>query len=142
MFYFDEYSRDVWSGRPVDFDIWVVFCEMWGIRNLAVINNTELKLNSAGRENITIYEDENTFFSKESGPFILLDPPKNKPNQFLTEHKFNEKAWYCIGPCQGWKNQPRHLTLGIEQEGLAELHAPFVASVLCWEYYKEKKGWR
>ena len=141
MFYFDEHDKDVWSGRTIDYDIWQVFTQIWGVTELAVINNTDLELNTAGRDNIEIFSNEEVFFSKNR-TFIHLEHPKNSPKEMLSEHTFDSEAWYCMGPAQGWSHMYRGKTLGIEQIGSAELHAPFVASVLCYEYYKENLKWQ
>lgn len=135
MFHFDDYHRDVWSGRAIDFDIWFVFKSIWGLSELAVINHSGVTLSTAGRENITIYNSIDAFLTATSGSsYVTLEHPKHSPSQLLADHTFNDSAWYCIGPTEGWGGNyiSGSTTLGIEQTGNDEMHAPFVSAVLAY----------
>lgn len=137
MFHFDDYHKDVWSGREIDFDIWFVFKSIWNLTELAVVNVSDATLSTAGRDNITIYNNLSDFESDTSGPYISLEHPKNNPSQLLRDHTFDDNAWYCIGPSQGWLGDyiSGSTTLGIEQTGNAEMHAPFVSAVLSYKRF-------
>lgn len=139
MFHFDDYHIDVWSGRQVDYDIWFIMKDIWldGVSELAVVNQSSMTLTTAGREGITIYSSITDFTDATTGPYICLECPKNSPTELLADHTFDDNAWYCIGPPNGWLGQYLGTTtLGIEQEGNAELHAPFVSAVLCYSRYR------
>jgi len=137
MFHFDNYHKDVWSGREIDFDMWFVFKSIWNLDELAVVNVSDTTLSTAGREDITIYNTLSDFETATSGPYICLEHPKHTPSQLLNDHTFDDTAWYCIGPTDGWLGN--HIsgstTLGIEQSGNAEMHAPFVSAVLSYKRF-------
>ena len=137
MFHFDNYHKDVWSGREIDYDMWFVFKSIWNLSELAVVNVSDTTLSTAGRENITIYNTLADFVSATSGPYICLEHPKHSPSQMLDSHTFDDTAWYCIGPTEGWVGNyiSGSTTLGIEQSGDAEMHAPFVSAVLSYKRY-------
>lgn len=137
MFHFDNYHKDVWSGREIDYDMWFVFKSIWSLSELAVVNVSDTTLTTAGRENITIYNTLADFVSATSGPYITLEHPKHNPSQMLNNHTFDDTAWYCIGPTEGWMGNyiSGSTTLGIEQAGNAEMHAPFVSAVLSYKRY-------
>lgn len=141
LFYFDEYHKDVWSGRNIDYDIWFVFQAIWGVKKLAVIDQCELDLTTIGRENIEIYNTLDEFLLGNDKELFVLEHPRYPVDEMLDDHEFNEDAWYCIGPAEGWKNKNNYIgkTIGIEQEGNGELHAPFVGSVLSYKYFMSKQ---
>ena len=72
MFHFDNYHKDVWSGREIDYDMWFVFKSIWNLSELAVVNVSDTTLSTAGREDITIYNTLADFVSATSGPYICL----------------------------------------------------------------------
>ena len=137
MFHFDNYHKDVWSGRDIDFDMWFVFKSIWNLTELAVVNVSDTTLSTVGRDNITIYNTLSDFETATTGPYICLEHPKHNPSQLLNDHTFDDTAWYCIGPSAGWLNNyiDGSTTLGIEQTGNAEMHAPFVSAVLSYKRF-------
>lgn len=135
-YFMDRWRSDEWSGRRLDYDIWYTHMQIWGLSELAIINRAQIDLPT--NPNVTIYHWPESFVEQTSGPYICLEHPKNNPDELLGDHTFNEEAWYVMGPVEGWHGKEIGSTLGIEQIGTAELHAPFVASVLCYNYFMRK----
>lgn len=138
MFHFDSHLKDVWSGRTIDFDMWMIFRDIWASNQIAVINTSGVEMNTAGRDGIVIYENIWQFYGDfMQDTMITLEHPKHSPSEYLSDHTFDDNAWYCIGPSEGWGGSylPGSATLGIEQDGNAELHSPFVSAVLSYTRY-------
>tara|TARA_R110000751_G_scaffold125443_3_gene227095 strand:+ start:1343 stop:1777 length:435 start_codon:yes stop_codon:yes gene_type:complete len=137
LFHFDDWSKDVWSGREVDLDSWFISKQNWGIDRYAIVNNARIDLSRIGRE-IEIHASIESFLAAhEKETFIYLDLPKNGVAELLPDHTHDPLAWYLIGPAQGWLGSypEGSKTLGIPQKGLDAQHGPFIGSILASYIY-------
>ncbi len=132
LFHFDQWHQDVWSGRPIDYDCWFSMQSVWGIDELAVVNNSYIPLESFGRD-IKVYETIEAFTNDNPNDLkVHMELQFNNPDELLTGHTINHDAWYMFGPANGWVGNylEGSATLAIPQKGVDSIHAPFACAAL------------
>jgi hypothetical protein len=105
VFFFEEYDRDVYSGRKIDLDAWnYAFKASGDIDKIIVINKTEMDLSSSlgGSYDFSVV---NTIPDNISGDIVHLICPWNFAEEKISLWDYDHSAdWYIFGPSNGWSS--------------------------------------
>lgn len=131
-FYFEDYDRDVYSGRRIDFDAWRYAALAAGdIDRMLVVNRTEEALPNPGG-NIKLTEVDEL---PELDNAVYMATPWDTESEALW-HFDHDVDWYVFGPAAGWAGQVPGRAVHIPQNGLAAFHSIHIASVVMMDRYR------
>jgi hypothetical protein len=136
VFYFENYDKDVWSGRKIDLDEWNYSCKVANINKAIIVNKSMYDVLS---------------FDKDMDIEIVGELPSlsGHVTQLVTPHELKEGEtavslwdfdhqtdWYFIGPSDGWVGNHFGDTLvTIPQHGIGYHHSVFIGSTVLFHRY-------
>lgn len=144
-FFLEENDRDVYSGRPIDFDAYRYSCKAFGVPEMAVINSDKIEYSFQDKSiKLTEYSSFEDFCeNNKNQKIILLEAPWSAPAGCLTlgKHEVSEDIdWFVVGPSTGWYPHPEGFEwLSIPQDGKGALHGQHIATLLLGFIFLEKK---
>ena len=147
VFHFENFEKDVFSGREIDFDAWRYACKAFGIEQMVVIDlipggskyiiaDAEYKptiyfsLKDFEDLHLTdnlIYFETSWSFSKELTPINLND----------FKHPKTGNTWYIFGPANGFTPQINDgkTWVSIPQKTNTALHSLHLAPIALYDRY-------
>jgi len=135
LFHFDEWHKDVWSGRYIDLDTWFILRSLWDVGDMACVNNTNLDI-LTGRSNFEVFDTLDDFMTAHSGEPMVQIQHVSKTNNLLTNLPTpTADTWYLFGPSAGFENINGIDVVSIGQNGVDSHHAPYIASIVAHEIW-------
>jgi hypothetical protein len=114
VFYFEDYDKDVYSGRRIDLDAWNYAMKSGGIDKAICFNCVhDIKLQMDNKIHFTEIHAHNvkprvilSQWLNENGidkKIVLFTPPKSAPNDaiHIKDLEHNTVDWYVFGPSVG-----------------------------------------
>ena len=134
VFYFEDYDRDVYSGRRVDFDAWRYAAKAAGdIDKMIVINQTDMVFD---------HPDSSIEFAvvdtlpELEGKVAHIVCPWNDVTNMTSLWDFNHDVdWYVFGPSNGWDKLDNGICIPQANMGVAT-HAIHIAAVVLMHRYQ------
>lgn len=134
MFHFDEWSRDVWSGRSIDLDCWFKLRTLWGVKKLACVNRTEMDIRT-GREDFEVFDTVDDFMeAHRHDQMIQMQHPSKTVTTIDAIKSPQTDTWFMFGPAEGWDNIAGLWPVAVNQRTLDSHHAPFIAAIVAHKY--------
>ena len=143
IFFFEETSRDVFSGRPQDLDAWNYAIKIAGdIDNMVIINRTNQRIRRVDSDlkNFHVLDTLPDFdlWGRVVHVVCPWDATGNKTTLWGFDHAVD---WYVFGPASGWGSLQSECAVFIPQAGKGALHALHVAPIImAHRFYKIKGG--
>lgn len=135
VFYFENYDRDVWSGRKIDLDAWNYNCKVAGIDKVIIVNNSVYDVSSFDKGmDVQIVKELPEFKGHVTQ---LVCPWENTPSDKINLWDFDhETDWYVFGPADGWVgNHFADSYVTVPQNGIGAHHGVFIASVVMFHRF-------
>jgi hypothetical protein len=138
VFYFENFDKDVWSGRKLDLDAWNYGCKVAGIKKAIIVNKSHMDVRAFDRSMDIQVVDE---LPKLEGHVTQLvcpweDTPSEKVELWDFDH---ETDWYVFGPASGWvKNHFGDSFVTIPQNGRGAHHSVFIANTVMYHRFRIK----
>lgn len=136
VFYFENFDRDVWSGREIDLDAWNYNCKIGEIDKAIIINKSIYNINPFDADMDIQIVSEMPILSGHVTQ--LVTPEEISVNEVGVKLlDFNHQTdWYVIGPSDGWLgNHFGDTLLTIPQGGIGYHHSVFVGATLMYHRY-------
>lgn len=148
VFHFENHDKDVWSGRPIDLDIWRYNTKMFGLDTLIMI---DLVTGQAPYQHLDEEQKFERFTSIDDflqahphGDKIWFESPWSFPSSVIPtkladfQHPNPSEelgVYYIFGPADGFtitENDPR-TWVTVPQLGLGATHALFIAPIVFYD---------
>ena len=133
VFHFEEYDRDVYSGRRIDFDAWRYAAKAAGdIDKMIVVDKTGLQFGHPGGEiEFSVVNELPELEGKVAYMVCPWNNVKSKTSLWDFDHNVD---WYVFGPASGWGEMDEGIY--IPQASEVASHAIHIANVVLMHRYK------
>jgi len=138
VFYFQEWDKDVWSGRAVDLDAWRYAARAGGVEELRCINETDVVfpdwLNFECINNLTDWAEEH-----RNEKLVVVDTEWTCPEGAipLSELNHSEVDWYIFGSTNPLPKLDWCQYVYLPQYGTGALHSVHIASAVMLRRWEE-----
>jgi len=134
VFYFEDSTFDVYSGKVVDLSAWNHACKVADIKNAIIINKSSQNITTFDADmDIQIVEEIPLF---EGNVTQLVTP--TEISEATSLYDFNhETDYYVIGPASGWKgNYFSDNYIFIPQHTTAAAYGLIAGSVVMYDRFR------
>lgn len=150
VFWFQNYDKDVFSGRPIDLDAWRYAMHIGGITSAKIINATEPKVDITLGGGIDFEvigsnsQDLVDWVEKNSDKnIVVLDTPWSSQEGLMPISELNckEVDWYVFGSADG---NPKFTVpvqyVCLPQNSKVTIHSLHIASAVLFRHWEKVNG--